>query len=120
MVANRIRPIQEHTYDDPNNGKKVKRYIKIIGRECINEKIDEIIEKCVLCTAEYLDKNNNVIFQGVRICTRELADLYDELTIYDKDKEFMIKIYDKAQKARLKINDRLFNEQQEQYKCQKT
>jgi len=118
-AALRVRLIDKYTYDDPNNGRKVKRYLKTMDRECVNEKIDEIIEKCVLCPADYLDNNNNVIFQGVRICTRELTDLYDELTIYGKDKKFLIKIYNKAHKARLRINDRLFKEQQEQYESQK-
>ena len=112
-ATSRMRIIQEHTYDDFNNGHKVKKYLEANGGgKHIEEKIDEIIDQCVLCPAEYLDEEQNILFQGVRICTRELVDLYDELTIQKKDKDIMMELYSKAQTARWKTTEKLFKEYQ--------
>jgi len=113
-LIGKMRIIEEHTYDNPKNGRKVKKYLKKIDPYDIVEKADEIIERCVLCPTEYLDENGDVAFEGVRVCTRELIDLFDELTNHGVDKELMVNLHTVAERAKWKVNKKLFYEYQDQ------
>ena len=71
-ATRRMRRIEEYSYDDPEHGRKVQKYLA--GGNVIKN-IDSVIESCVLCAADYLGEDGEVVFQGMRICTRELNDL---------------------------------------------
>ena len=108
-VALNMQRIKEHSYDDPINGQKIRRLLESQGLG----DVEKMIEEGVLCPANFLDANGNFVFRGVRICTRELVDLVDEIKQIAEvpESDLAIKMHLKAEKMKWEINERLFNEQ---------
>jgi len=104
----RMRRKENFHYDDPENGLKVKKFLQKNRITRIN--VDQVIKDCVLCSADYLDDNGEVIFEGVRICTRELGDVFNELSDGVPNADLMIELHEKAEKIKLKTNEKIFSE----------
>jgi len=105
LIAQRI---SDDHYDDPTKGKKVRKHLEKNGLT----DIDEMIENCVLCSANLVDPTTGKpVCTGVRICIREMADLVDALSPNGTDPTIASTIHRKTEKKKKEINERCFNEQ---------